>query len=620
MESLCYIKLFGGPVVEHRGRVVGNLGSRKVATLLAHLGLSSDRVCSREALAEMLWPDDGPDVTRDRFRQALSVLRRALEPEEGMAGKILFADRNGVRLCPETVAVDVVQFERLILKARREKEVSQCIATLTEAVELARHELLPGYYEERILGERNRVEEMLQEGLGQLSTLYESMNDFPSALESAKRALALDILREDGHLRMIALYGRMGRMADAVRQYRELEKLLREELDSVPSAETQKQFATIKETFATVADTSVVITKSVPLQNTPLSIAIPPTREGVPELESEGGAVRLGSDFYLVREGDREFEVAVRRRDSIVLVKGARQVGKTSLLARGLQQARRDGTKVILCDLQKLTSAQLASADTLFLSFAEIIAEQLDLDIDLERFWSVPRGWNVKFERFLRREVFGKVESPVVWGLDEVDRLFAHPFQTEVFGLFRSWHNERSLDPSTYFSRFTLAMAYATEAHLFITDLSQSPFNVGTRLQLEDFNRSEVAEMNRRYGRPLKSEGELERYYALVGGNPYLVRRGLHEMALHGLTMDTLERESVPENGIFGDVLRRLMLALRQDEKLAHVVQDLLNGIPIPDPDSFYRLRSAGLVIGTSEEDARIGRRLYSDYLRRYLR
>jgi hypothetical protein len=55
------------------------------------------------------------------------------------------------------------------------------------------------------------------------------------------------------------------------------------------------------------------------------------------KLEAVGGAVPLDSEFYIVRPTDEEFKTAIARNDSIVLVKGARQIGKTSLLARGLQ-------------------------------------------------------------------------------------------------------------------------------------------------------------------------------------------------------------------------------------------------------------------------------------------
>src|SRR5208283_2041067 len=103
---------------------------------------------------------------------------------------------------------------------------------------------------------------------------------------------------------------------------------------------------------------------------------------------------------------------------------------------------------------------------------------------------------NANFERYVRREVLGKTAAPLAWGLDEVDRLFVTPFGTEVFGLLRSWHNERALDPTGPWSSLTTAIAYATEARLFITDLNQSPFNIGTRLALEDFTALQAAELN----------------------------------------------------------------------------------------------------------------------------
>jgi hypothetical protein len=64
--------------------------------------------------------------------------------------------------------------------------------------------------------------------------------------------------------------------------------------------------------------------------------------------------------------------------------------------------------------------------------------------------------------------------------------LFSHKYASDIFSLFRSWHNLRALDPYGPWCRLTIAIAYATEAHLFISDLNQSPFNVGTRLTLED--------------------------------------------------------------------------------------------------------------------------------------
>jgi hypothetical protein len=187
-----------------------------------------------------------------------------------------------------------------------------------------------------------------------------------------------------------------------------------------------------------------------------------------PKLEPVGGAVPLDSHFYVVRITDEEFLTAICRRDSIVLVKGARQMGKTSLMARGLQKARENGDKVVLTDFQKLNTKHLESADSFFSALAESIADQLDCDLDIDAAWNPKRGASSNFERFLRREILPKVGKRLVWGMDEVDRLFTCNFASEVFGLFRSWHNERSLDPSGPWQKLTMAIAYATEAHMFL--------------------------------------------------------------------------------------------------------------------------------------------------------
>ncbi len=342
----------------------------------------------------------------------------------------------------------------------------------------------------------------------------------------------------------------------------------------------------------------------------------PPARDS----ESEGGAVPLESSFYIIRTTDEAFEAAISRRDSIVLVKGAHQSGKTSLLARGVQKAREVGARVVLTDLQTLTTDQLASADDLFLTLAGILVDQLELDVDLEQAWNPKRGWNVNFERFLRREVLAKLDTPLVWAIDEVDRLFGRPFSAEVFGLFRSWHNQRALDPAGPWGRFTLAMAYATEAHLFITDLNQSPFNVGTRLTLEDFSLAQVEELNQRYRSPLRSPQETRRFQDLVGGHPDLVRRGLRAMVAKQMPLDVLDAEADHENGLFADHLRRMLHPIYRDQTLVEAVACLLRDAPLPPDDSFYRLRSAGVIVGSSADDARLRCDLYRRFLVRRLR
>ena len=320
------------------------------------------------------------------------------------------------------------------------------------------------------------------------------------------------------------------------------------------------------------------------LQNPPPLKKVPPP----------SGVVPLDSKYYVVRPTDQEFQSALARQDSVILLRGARQMGKTSLLARGLHQMRTAGTRVVMTDFQKLNAADLASIEAFYLTLGTWLADELDLSTTPDSVWNPRRGPSVNFERYILREVLEKSDAPLVWAMDEVDRLFPCTFASEVFGLFRSWHNARTLQPHLPWSRLTQAIAYATEAHLFITDLNQSPFNVGTRVALEDFTIAQVAELNRCYASPLRTDEELKRFFQLVNGQPYLVNRGLYEMVQHGWALPAFVAQVSTEEGLFGDHLRRFLVLIARNPQLSEVVRGVLRGQPCSDAESFYRLRMPG--------------------------
>ncbi len=335
--------------------------------------------------------------------------------------------------------------------------------------------------------------------------------------------------------------------------------------------------------------------------------------------ESVGGAVPLNSPYYLERDADCRLEQAVGRRDSIVLIKGARQIGKTSLMSRGIQQARRDGAVVAVTDLQKLNANQFKSISDFYQAIGGLIAEQLDLEHWPEDEWNDRRAPNLNFELYLRRRVLGASDRPLVWAIDEADRLFTCSFGSDVFGLIRSWHNERSLDPHGPWGRISLIITYATEASLFITDANQSPFNVGTPIGLADFTASQVGELNTRCGGPLADEDELARFMNLVGGHPYLVRRGLLEMARQQTDIGHFESIVLLPDGPFHDHLRRMLALLCRDAALTETVRGILRGGPCDKPLAFFRLRAAGLMVGSHSSEPTLRCRLYRDYLRQHL-
>ena len=70
--------------------------------------------------------------------------------------------------------------------------------------------------------------------------------------------------------------------------------------------------------------------------------------------------------------------------------------------------------------------------------------------------------------------------------MDEVDRVFGRPYQDDFFALLHAWHNRRARDP--LWRKLNLVLAYSTDPRQAIEDPNQSPFNVGTKIQLDYFS------------------------------------------------------------------------------------------------------------------------------------
>ena len=154
MDPLWRIALFDGPrLLTAEGTEVRRFRSQRVAALLAYLCLHLGRDCPREELAEALWPDEDPQVTSNRLRFSLSSLRHQLELPGMTSGSVLDASRPGyVRLQRERVWCDVIAFEEA-LQAGDKAEVAR----------LACGPLLPGFYDEWILTERERLEALKED-------------------------------------------------------------------------------------------------------------------------------------------------------------------------------------------------------------------------------------------------------------------------------------------------------------------------------------------------------------------------------------------------------------------------------------------------------------------------
>ncbi len=608
-HSMFVIRMFGPMAVYVGGIPLPRLRSRKTLDLLALLALRADRSVARNWLAGMLWPDSIESQALAYLRQNLSELRSALG-ECGASLAVL--PGHALRLNTSGVDIDVCAFDREIKCGNRE--------ALQRAVDLYTSPLMEDCSDGWVYQERLIREKQYEEALDSLAAQYAVDGNRNGAIACLCRLAEANPMRESTHRNLMCAYSDCGDTAAAIAVYRDLRVMLHREINAEPSLETTVLFHSLRAEERANRPPSQPAPRLSNIQAAPgVSRQRRPLETAPLRSEPIGGAVPVDSAFYIERNVDGEFHQAINYRDSIVLVKGARQVGKTSLLARGLRQARESGSSVALLDLQALNRVHLSDVDSLCLALANTLYLELDIPAPPTKTWDSGLGASLNLDYYMRDQVLRNADRHLVWGLDEVDRLFQCPFGSEIFGLIRSWHNRRALDATGPWSKLTVAIAYATEAHLFISDLNQSPFNVGTRLVLQDFTLDEVRELNIRYGSPLRSDSELMQLYELVGGQPYLTRRILYEVVERGARIADLELGYSCSDGILGDHLIRMLQSLQQDTRLISEARSILRDGRSLTSESFYRLRSAGIVFGAPRGVAQIRCRLYKAYLEREL-
>ncbi|HKP53619.1 MAG TPA: AAA-like domain-containing protein [Chloroflexia bacterium] len=346
----------------------------------------------------------------------------------------------------------------------------------------------------------------------------------------------------------------------------------------------------------------------------PSPFAQPP---GISEshLERPDGTMQAHSVFYIERQADRVAQATIRCPGVTMTIKGPRQMGKSSLLIRVMRTAGDVGKHVAFLDFQQFDQADMADLSTFLQQFCAMVTDRLKLEDRVAEFWA-RRGSNIRrCSRYMEEHILPAVDGSLLLAMDEVDRVFDTEFRTDFFGMLRGWHNERAA--LEIWQQVDLALVTSTEPYQLIENLNQSPFNVGENLDLEDFTRAQVADLNGRHNGPLRHDEEL-RLVDLLSGQPYLTRRALYLVASGRVTASDLFATATKDRGPFGDHLRYHLFRLHDKPALVAALQSVLQGKPVMDELLFFRLRGAGLV---KREGAAVVPRcqLYADYFRDHL-
>lgn len=195
---------------------------RAVQRLVAHLCLF--RRPPRAVVAGSLWPDVPEHHAHGSLRSALWRLHK-------VAPGVVEVSATGLSLADD-VRVDIQELSEW---ARRVRDPQCRLDDVVVPEAGLRGELLPGWYEDWVTLERERLRQLRMHALEQVAQRLAGLGRHDEALQAAYAAVRAEPLRESAHRTVMRVHLSEGNVAEALRTYQQFREMLADELDVEPS-------------------------------------------------------------------------------------------------------------------------------------------------------------------------------------------------------------------------------------------------------------------------------------------------------------------------------------------------------------------------------------------------
>ena len=158
-----------------------------------------------------------------------------------------------------------------------------------------------------------------------------------------------------------------------------------------------------------------------------------------------------------------------------------------------------------------------------YLGILNEIVNALDLKIDIFEWWikRAVMSPSQKLVDFFREVLLKEIEEHVVLFFDEIDSTLSIPFSDDFFAALRAIYNARST--LSDFRRLSFVLIGVASPSELISDKKLTPFNIGHRVELNDFTFNEAKPLANGLGQ--NAEQVLSWVLGWTGGHPYLTQR-----------------------------------------------------------------------------------------------
>ena len=230
-----HIEICGTLLAEIDGRRVDPvLPGRKGRQLFACLVIGRERPMSRDELIDVLWPDDSPADPDGAFSTLLTRLRTALGPGVPLGRGELVLDLGDDAWIDWEIARESLGDAEACLAAG---DARRALEVASRGLGIARRPFLSGM-STRWIEDRRR--ELVEWHAGLLETagraaLQLGGEHLPAAERSARELIDREPCRESAYVLLMEVHSARGNIAEALRVFDDVRRLLREELGLTPA-------------------------------------------------------------------------------------------------------------------------------------------------------------------------------------------------------------------------------------------------------------------------------------------------------------------------------------------------------------------------------------------------
>ena len=214
--------------------------SRSAQSLLAFLVLNTGIAHRREKLAGLLWPNATEANARSYLRKALWQTRKSLAADVPGGEEYLLADDI-------TISFNSKADYWLDAEAVRSKpDDALLVEEQIKIVSAFQGELLPGFYEEWVSLERERLKAAFDQKINTLVSCLVEGGLWEQVIYWSEQWLALGEAPEPAFRALMVAHANMGDMAKVAAAYARCVEALREELGVEPSEQTRALFSDLQ--------------------------------------------------------------------------------------------------------------------------------------------------------------------------------------------------------------------------------------------------------------------------------------------------------------------------------------------------------------------------------------